>query len=103
LNTGGPEGTQKTSEEAFQKTMEQFAEVMTKLMEDSRSQPVAPQRTTATPERSRPPPPPSVRPSRGAPPPAVKKVETTESDKEDELKPERPSLDDAMSAIIVVQ
>ncbi|NHJ49024.1 MAG: hypothetical protein FK733_14655 [Asgard group archaeon] len=102
LNTGGPEGTQKASDESFQKVMGQFAEVMTKLMEDSRTQPATPQRVATTPERSRPPPP-SVRASRSAPPPAVKKVETEKSEKEDELKPERPSLDDAMGAIIVVQ
>jgi hypothetical protein len=98
LNTGG-EDTQKESGEAFQQVMGQFAEVMTKIMSDLRT--TEPSTPVERVERSRPLPP-AAKPSRGGPPPAVKKVETDESKEDEEAKPDRPSLEDAMSAIIVV-
>jgi hypothetical protein len=101
LNTGGQEDPQKGSEEALQTVMGQFAEVMTKVMSDLKTTQPSTTRRTALPieqQRTRAPPP--ERETTGGPP-VVKKIETEDSEKE-EIKPDRPSLDDAMSSIIVV-
>ncbi|NHJ40436.1 MAG: hypothetical protein FK731_10425 [Asgard group archaeon] len=102
LNTGGQDETQKGSEEALQTVMGQFAEVMTKVMSDLRTTQPSTSRTISPPieqDRARTPPPERI--SKGGPP-VVKKIESDESEKK-EIKPDRPSLDDAMSSIIVVQ
>ncbi|NHK32151.1 MAG: hypothetical protein FK730_12410 [Asgard group archaeon] len=102
LNTGGQEDTQKGSEEALQTVMGQFAEVMTKVMSDLKTtEPSTSRRSTSPIEQERKRTPPPDRVVKGAPP-VVKKIETEDSEKE-EIKPDRPSLDDAMSSIIVVQ
>ena len=102
LNTSGQEETQKGSEEALQTVMGQFAEVMTKVMSDLKTtQPSSSQRVAPPIEQERRRTPPPERVAKAGPP-VVKKIETEESEKE-EIKPDRPSLDDAMSSIIVVQ
>ena len=97
------EGKGKESEETLQTVFGQFAEVMTKVMTDLRTgqthytEPLS----SSTPPRSRPIQSTEASPVRGGPP-QLKKIETTKQPKED-LKPDRPSLDDAIGAIIVVE
>jgi hypothetical protein len=101
LNTGGQESNQKDTEEMMQNVFGQFAEVMTKVMTDLKSttgtdgRMVTPVRDTS---------PPRIRPEREPPsgPPKLKKIETDKKEQPD-IKPDRPSLDDAMGAIIVVE
>lgn len=101
LNTGGQDESQKGSEEALQTVMGQFAEVMTKVMSDLKTtQPTTSRRIAAPVEQERLRTPAPERATSGGPP-VVKKIETDESEKE-EIKPDRPSLDDAMGSIIVV-
>lgn len=101
LNTSGQNGSPKESEEALQTVFGQFAEVMSKMMTDLKT----PQQTTSSSGSTRPIPPPSrpttprERPSGG--PPQLKKIETDAA--ADEIKPDRPSLDDAIGAIIIVE
>ncbi len=102
LNTGSSEESKDS--ESLQAVFGQFAEVMTKVMTDLRDgQPATHPTsgtTTAATTRSRPAP--SVdRPARGGPP-QLKKVETNEKTKK-EMMPDRPSLDDAIGAIIIVE
>ncbi|MFW9921742.1 MAG: hypothetical protein ACFFDW_00440 [Candidatus Thorarchaeota archaeon] len=100
LSSSGQEGAQtKDTEETLQTVFGQFAEVMTKVMTDLRtSQPVQGEYNAQS--RPRPPPPKIDAPSRGGPP-QLKKVESEE--KKADFKPERPSLDDAIGSIIVVE
>jgi hypothetical protein len=85
LNTSGQDESQKGSEETLQTVFGQFAEVMTKVMSDLKTEQ------------------PASRPVRAAATPQLKKVEVTEDKELDELKPSRPSLDDAIGAIVVVE
>ena len=99
LNTSGQS---KESEEQLQTVFGQFAEVMTKMMTDLRTTQPTPSRTAeaapiAAPKR---PVTPRERPPPGGPP-QLKKIETDE--KAEEIKPDRPSLDDAIGAIIIVE
>ena len=103
LNTGSEE-TKDT--ESLQAVFGQFAEVMTKVMTDLRdgqapagAQPAA--RTAAEPARRPRPPKIESGTTRGGPP-QLKKIETDEANKKESL-PDRPSLDDAIGAIIVVE
>ena len=101
LNTSGVEESKDT--ESLQAVFGQFAEVMTKVMTDLRDgQPAASSQAASSTPASRPRPPPAEpRPSRGGPP-QLKKVVTDEKDKK-EILPDRPSLDDAIGAIIIVE
>ena len=103
LNTTGQNGTKET-EETLQTVFGQFAEVMTKVMTDLKTSQPTPQEYTSRGEagRQRPPPPKVERSTTAGGPPQLKKIETDETEK-DEFKPERPSLDDAIGAIIVVE
>ncbi|MBK5113423.1 MAG: hypothetical protein KGD59_05730 [Candidatus Heimdallarchaeota archaeon] len=103
LNTSGQDETQKGTEESLQTVFGQFAEVMTKVMSDLKTeQPESkPVRATAS-DTDRPRPPPRERVERGGPP-QLKKVEVTKDKELEELKPDRPSLDDAIGAIVVVE
>ena len=103
LNTTGQNGTKET-EETLQSVFGQFAEVMTKVMTDLKSSQPTSQEYPSRGEtvRQRPPPPRAERTTTTGGPPQLKKIETDESEKE-EFKPERPSLDDAIGAIIVVE
>ncbi|NHJ03214.1 MAG: hypothetical protein EAX90_00150 [Candidatus Heimdallarchaeota archaeon] len=102
LNTSGQNGS-KDSEETLQSVFGQFAEVMTKVMTDLKtSQPTTQAQMTSTETRRQRAPPSQIeRPASGGPP-QLKKVEASEEDKK-EFKPDRPSLDDAIGAIIVVE
>ncbi|MCF2142733.1 MAG: hypothetical protein K9W42_03445 [Candidatus Heimdallarchaeota archaeon] len=104
LNAG--QETTRGTEETLQAVFGQFAEVMTKMMNNLR------EGQTATPQRLTPPredmqirPTPRRRePSVSGGPPKIKKIETAEGgEKVKEIKPERPSLDDAIGAIVVVE
>ncbi len=102
LNTGGLEESKDS--ESLQSAFGQFAEVMTKIMTDLRDS----QQTTARPISSTPaaatrsrPTPSATRPTRGGPP-QLKKIELDEKSKK-EMMPDRPSLDDAIGAIIIVE
>lgn len=102
LNTTGQNGS-KDSEETLQTVFGQFAEVMTKVMTDLKtSQPSTQAPMTSSEIRRQRAPPPQIDKSASGGPPQLKKVETSEGDKE-EFKPDRPSLDDAIGAIIVVE
>lgn len=102
LNTES-EGRGKETEETLQTVFGQFAEVMTKVMTDLKSgqtqytEPLS-SSTTTRPRIA----PTSIEPpiTRGGPP-QLKKIETDKP--KEELKPDRPSLDDAIGAIIVVE
>lgn len=105
LNTGSPEESSKDAE-SLQSVFGQFAEVMTKVMTDIRDgQPTAAHPTSSAPTAAaerRPRPAPSVtRTARGGPP-QLKKVETDEKTQK-EMMPDRPSLDDAIGSIIIVE
>jgi hypothetical protein len=102
LNTSGQDETQKGTEETLQTVFGQFAEVMTKVMSDLKTEEPASRPVRAAAEVERPRPPPRERVDRGGPP-QLKKVEVEEDKKIDELKPDRPSLDDAIGAIVVVE
>ncbi|NHJ33746.1 MAG: hypothetical protein FK732_12875 [Asgard group archaeon] len=104
LNTSGQDETQKGSEETLQTVFGQFAEVMTKVMSDLKTeQPTSrPVRAASASETERPRPAPRERVEQGGPP-QLKKVEVTEDKELEELKPDRPSLDDAIGAIVVVE
>lgn len=102
LNTSGDETIQKGSEEKFTAVMGQFAEVMTKMMTEIKSSNGRPTRITPTPEPTRPRPTPRERPATGGPP-QIKKVDTEGETNKDDLKPDRPSLDDAIGAIVIVE
>jgi hypothetical protein len=101
LNTSGQNGAPKESEEVLQTVFGQFAEVMSKMMTDLKTTQI----TESSSGSARPIPPPTrpttprERPSGG--PPQLKKIESNEA--ADELKPDRPSLDDAIRAIIIVE
>ena len=99
LNTTGQNGSPKESEEALQTVFGQFAEVMSKMMTDLKT----PQQTTSSSARPLPPPsrPTAPRERTSGGPPQLKKIESEEA--ADELKPDRPSLDDAIGAIIIVE
>ncbi|MHA1440356.1 MAG: hypothetical protein ACTSPK_00650 [Candidatus Heimdallarchaeota archaeon] len=99
LNTTGQNGSPKESEEALQAVFGQFAEVMSKMMTDLKT----PQQTTSSSARPLPPPsrPTTPRERTSGGPPQLKKIESEEA--ADELKPDRPSLDDAIGAIIIVE
>ncbi len=101
LSTTGQDGTQKDSEEALQSVFGQFAEVMTKVMSDLKTSQPAPRQVEASPRPERSRPTPRERPERGGPP-QLRKLEVDESAIE-EAKPDRPSLDDAIGAIVVVE
>lgn len=96
LSTTGQDSTQKDSEEALQSVFGQFAEVMTRVMSDLKTSQPAPRQVEASPR-----PAPRERPVRGGPP-QLRKLEIDESVIE-EAKPDRPSLDDAIGAIVVVE
>lgn len=101
LNTTGQNGS-KDSEETLQTVFGQFAEVMTKVMTDLKTSQPSTQAPMASTETRRQRAPPQIdKPTSGGPP-QLKKVEASEVDKE-EFKPDRPSLDDAIGAIIVVE
>ncbi len=102
LNTSGQDTTQKGNEETLQTVFGQFAEVMTKVMTDLRtSQPETGPRKIIPPMETRDRPIPRESPARGGPP-QIKKIDT-EGKEAEEIKPERPSLDDAIGAIVVVE
>ncbi|NHJ87138.1 MAG: hypothetical protein FK734_16865 [Asgard group archaeon] len=100
LNTAGPEGAQKGTDEALQNVFGQFAEAMTKIMSDMRSTPSEVRRAAPV-DMPKIQPTPIERTSGG--PPKLKKIETEDSEKKEDFKPERPSLDDAIGAIVVVE
>jgi hypothetical protein len=103
LNTSGQDETQKGTEETLQTVFGQFAEVMTKVMSDLKTeQPESKPVRAAASDADRPRPPPRERVERGGPP-QLKKVEVTKDKELEELKPDRPSLDDAIGAIVVVE
>ncbi len=100
LSTSGQNGSPKESEEALQTVFGQFAEVMSKMMTDLKT----PQPTSsATGTRPIPSPSRSTTPRErtSGGPPQLKKIESEEL--ADEIKPDRPSLDDAIGAIIIVE
>lgn len=103
LNTGGSEDAAKDSE-TLQTVFGQFADVMTKVMTDLKdsqqasAQPISSAQAVAARPR---PAPSATKPSRGGPP-QLKKVEIDEKSKK-EMMPDRPSLDDAIGAIIIVE
>ena len=99
LSTSGQNGSPKESEEALQTVFGQFAEVMSKMMTDLKTS----QPTSATGTRPIPPPsrPTTPRERTSGGPPQLKKIESEEI--ADEIKPDRPSLDDAIGAIIIVE
>lgn len=102
LNTGESDDGSKDTEETLQTVFGQFAEVMTKVMTDLKnSQPSYPERGVA-PMRERPPSPRVDSTSSLGGPPKLKKIESDDKKLED-LKPDRPSLDDAIGSIIVVE
>ncbi len=101
LNTSGQDETQKGTDETLQTVFGQFAEVMTKVMADLRTD-QATSRPVRTVDVERPTAQPRERVDRGGPP-QLKKIEVEEEKKVEELKPERPSLDDAIGAIVVVE
>ncbi len=102
LNTSGQDESQKGSEETLQTVFGQFAEVMTKVMSDLKSEEPATRQVRAASDTERPRPPPRERMDRGGPP-QLKKVEIKDEKKLEELKPDRPSLDDAIGAIVIVE
>ncbi|MBD3191733.1 MAG: hypothetical protein GF308_13885 [Candidatus Heimdallarchaeota archaeon] len=92
------EKSQQETQEMMQSVFGQFAEVMTQVMTDLKSQGGMRSRPAS----------PSVRPSRttrdrGTPgaPPKLKKVEG--KGPSEDFRPERPALDDAIGAIVVVE
>ena len=97
LNAAGQDtAQQRGTEEMMKNVFGQFAETMTKVMTDIRRDQAI--REPAAPARPRP----IARPERidREGPPQLKKIESkTTAD----MKPERPALDDAISAIIVVE
>ncbi|HUT79879.1 MAG TPA: hypothetical protein VMZ29_01650 [Candidatus Bathyarchaeia archaeon] len=104
LNTSGQDTTQKGGEEALQTVLGQFAEAMTKVMTDIKSSQVdsEPRRITPTLEETRPRQTPRERSLKGGPP-QIKKIDTQNGKIAEEIKPDRPSLDDAISSIVVVE
>jgi len=102
LNTSGQDETQKGTEETLQTVFGQFAEVMTKVMADLKTEQPTTRPVRTTGEVERPMPPPREREDRGGPP-QLKKIEVEEDKKVEEIKPDRPSLDDAIGAIVVVE
>ncbi|NHJ32048.1 MAG: hypothetical protein FK732_04225 [Asgard group archaeon] len=102
LNTSGQDETQKGTEETLQTVFGQFAEVMTKVMSDLKTEQPASRPVRAATDTERPRPSPRDPVDRGGPP-QLKKVEVEEDKKLEELKPDRPSLDDAIGAIVVVE
>jgi len=103
LNTS--QDSKKGTEETLQAVFGQFAEVMTQMMNNLRASPsAAPQRLSPLREEA----PLRTAPSRAEPtlsggPPKIKKLEVEEGSKVKEIKPDRPSLDDAIGAIVVVE
>lgn len=102
LNTSGQDETQKGTEDTLQTVFGQFAEVMTKVMSDLKSEQPTTRQVRAASDSERPRPPPRERVDRGGPP-QLKKVEVKDDKLLEELKPDRPSLDDAIGAIIIVE
>ncbi len=102
LNTSGQDETQKGTDETLQTVFGQFAEVMTKVMSDLKSEQPATRQVQASSDTERPRPPPRERADRGGPP-QLKKVEVKDDKQLEELKPDRPSLDDAIGAIVIVE
>ncbi len=102
LNTSGQDETQKGTEETLQTVFGQFAEVMTKVMSDLKTEQPAARQVRAASDIERPRPPPRERVERGGPP-QLKKVEVKDEKQLEELKPDRPSLDDAIGAIVIVE
>ncbi len=104
LNTSGQDTTQKGSEEALQTVLGQFAEAMTRVMTDIKSTQVesGPRKITPILEETRPRPTPRSSSVQGGPP-QIKKIETEDGKKVEEIKPDRPSLDDAIGSIVVVE
>ncbi len=102
LNTSGQDETQKGTEDTLQTVFGQFAEVMTKVMSDLKSEQPTTRQVRAASDSERPRPPPRERVDRGGPP-QLKKVEVKDDKLLEELKPDRPSLDDAIGAIVIVE
>ena len=102
LNTSGQDETQKGTEDTLQTVFGQFAEVMTKVMSDLKTEQPATRQVRAASDTERPRPPPRERVEQGGPP-QLKKVEIKDEKKLEELKPDRPSLDDAIGAIVIVE
>lgn len=102
LNTSGQDESQKGTEETLQTVFGQFAEVMTKVMSDLKSEQPATRPVRAASDTERPRPPQRERVDRGGPP-QLKKIEIKDEKKLEELKPDRPSLDDAIGAIVIVE
>ena len=102
LNTSGQDETQKGTEDTLQTVFGQFAEVMTKVMSDLKSEQPTTRQVRADSDSERPRPPPRERVDRGGPP-QLKKVEVKDDKLLEELKPDRPSLDDAIGAIVIVE
>jgi hypothetical protein len=102
LNASGQDEAQKGTEETLQTVFGQFAEVMTKVMTDLKTEQPTSKPVRADTEVRRPKSPPREREDRGGPP-QLKKIEVEEDKKVEELKPDRPSLDDAIGAIVVVE
>ena len=75
---------------------------MTKVMSDLKTEQPTSRPVRAATDTERPRPPPRERVDRGGPP-QLKKVEVEEDRELEELKPDRPSLDDAIGAIVVVE
>lgn len=102
LNTSGQDETQKGTEDTLQTVFGQFAEVMTKVMSDLKSEQPTTRQVRAASDSERLRPPPRERVDRGGPP-QLKKVEVKDDKLLEELKPDRPSLDDAIGAIVIVE
>ena len=102
LNTSGQDETQKGTEDTLQTVFGQFAEVMTKVMSDLKTEQPTTRQVRAASDTERPRPPPRERVDRGGPP-QLKKVEVKDDKLLEELKPDRPSLDDAIGAIVIVE
>ncbi|MBN1328724.1 MAG: hypothetical protein JXA54_04545 [Candidatus Heimdallarchaeota archaeon] len=104
LNTSGQDTTQKGSEETLHTVLGQFAEAMTKVMTDIKTTQVdsSPRRITPTIEETRSRPTPRESTLQGGPP-QIKKIDTEDGKRVEEIKPDRPSLDDAISSIVVVE
>jgi len=102
LNASGQDETQKGTEETLQTVFGQFAEVMTKVMSDLKTEQPTTSQIRVSSDTERPRPPPRERVAQGGPP-QLKKVEVKDVKELEELKPDRPSLDDAIGAIVIVE
>ena len=102
ISTTEKDSTQKGTEEALQTVVGQFTEAMTRVMTDLRTSQTTTRQVSSTQEIERSRTAPQEREPREGPP-QLKKIENGDKKKFEEQKPDRPSLDDAISAIVVVE